>query len=557
MRTSNMKTKFALLGFFIAAILFTSCNRKPAPAVYDYEVYKTQEIKLEENDYNCNILGQQIVQIDGRDVIILLMWEKRKLSFYDLETEKKINEIVVDTIGRLWGFHYINKDSIIVHCSAMDQETELNLPQAQRLIDYNGVIKKIYGYDMDESELQENNYEKEDLLPFTGNNFAFCKNNIVCPETYSAGGLIGTKEHIKSPRPIATRLDIVENKCHASKNHKWASIKEGEYYPTYVFSYITSTSNGWPLIRNSFCSDLFEWRFDEDTIIKHNVKSRLIDTIMPLESPAEYDYNVPEYYQTIQYLPAGDIYYNMAYFNKDFYNDNIWSLVIFDKNFNYLGEIYNNERWLEANENIIYDWNKTDDHVLKIDYIRLVKTNRNYEKYIDSCKNDLQQRRLRCEENKRKLTEGALAPINYVKSNMEITASDYKILTLYCNEGCIGCEAAVLNTIIAYKEILNKIPFYIIVSADNMAHINSYMEQNNLYDFDKIVIDSTGIMKSIAKTNLLRNPRITVVNDGEAILDTIYQAMDIEDKLLPQITGPDEYLMYMLDEDGNVIIGVR
>ena len=64
-------------------------------------------------------------------------------------------------------------------------------------------------------------------------------------------------------------------------------------------------------------------------------------------------------------------------------------------------------------------------------------------------------------------------------------------------------------------------------------------------------------MKSIANTNLLHNPRLTIVEDDVATLDTIYQAMDIEDKLLPQITGPDEYTKYMLDEDGNVIIGVR
>ena len=145
-----METTIKIICALIAILMLTSCNRKPIPAVYDYEVYKTQEIKLEENDSNCHILGQQMVQIDGRDVIVLLMWEKRKLSFYDLKTEKKINEIVVDTIGRLWGFHYINKDSIIVHCSAMDQETELNSPQAQRLIDYNGVVKKIKEVIIDE-----------------------------------------------------------------------------------------------------------------------------------------------------------------------------------------------------------------------------------------------------------------------------------------------------------------------------------------------------------------------------------------------------------------------
>ena len=86
-----METTIKIICALIAILMLTSCNRKPIPAVYDYEVYKTQEIKLEENDSNCHILGQQMVQIDGRDVIVLLMWEKRKLSFYDLKTEKKIN----------------------------------------------------------------------------------------------------------------------------------------------------------------------------------------------------------------------------------------------------------------------------------------------------------------------------------------------------------------------------------------------------------------------------------------------------------------------------------
>ena len=84
--------RISLLAILLSVTLF-SCkdNKQNDKYVFDYEVYKTQEIKLEENDYNCHTLGQQMVQIDGRDVIVLLMWEKKKLSFYDIENEKKIN----------------------------------------------------------------------------------------------------------------------------------------------------------------------------------------------------------------------------------------------------------------------------------------------------------------------------------------------------------------------------------------------------------------------------------------------------------------------------------
>ena len=80
------------------------------------------------------------------------------------------------------------------------------------------------------------------------------------------------------------------------------------------------------------------------------------------------------------------------------------------------------------------------------------------------------------------------------------------------------------------------------------------MQKYELTYYDKVVIDSTCIMKNIANTSSLLNPRITIVEDGMVTLDTIYQADAIEDKLLPQITGPDEHTKYALTEDGEVIV---
>ena len=197
-----------------------------------------------------------------------------------------------------------------------------------------------------------------------------------------------------------------------------------------------------------------------------------------------------------------------------------------------------------------------NDSTVTINYLKLVKTDRDYDKYIDSCRNVLQTMKQDLEDKKKALLDG-YPPINYVKSQMDINESSYKILTIYCNNGCPGCEYSALYTLLENKEVLNKVPLYIILSARNKRHLDSYIEQTGLSYFDKIVPDTTGIMVTVAKSGLVLNPRITVVKDGKVTLDTIYQAMDIEDKLLPQITGPDENSKYALDEDGEVIITTK
>jgi hypothetical protein len=123
---------------------------------------------------------------------------------------------------------------------------------------------------------------------------------------------------------------------------------------------------------------------------------------------------------------------------------------------------------------------------------------------------------------------------------MEIKESSYKILTLYANEGCIGCEQATLQTLYNNREILNKVELYIIVSCKNAKELETYIQDNGLTSYDKLIEDTTGIMKSVANTNLLLNPRITIVENGTVTLDTIYQADVVETKLLPQLTGPNE-----------------
>ncbi len=523
--------------------------------VYDYEVYNTQEILLSQEDKRQKLKTyKQLVNIDGNDVIIFNM-SNCYMSFYDLESGEKIHDILVDTLGMMRSFYYIGKDSIFVGNINTYGELELESPQSLKLIDWEGNVKKIYGYDIDQDELNKYKYEIRKLIPPSNGNFVFCRDNIISSGTYADSyGLLGTKESVENPLPLGIRMDTKENKYHVSKHRKFAYIKEGMYYPTYVLICITKSANNLPIFRYPYSSSAFEWDFEKDNVIEHYFKSAIADSIMPLPYPAEYGHEVPYSYGEVEYDECNQVYVSTVFFNGKIYGEWKLGLIFANKNFQYLGEMYDNKYWPSVSNNeMLLDIRKKNDSIITINYLKLVRTNKDYNKYIDSCRNVLLTMKQNLENKKNTLINGCPS-INFVKSQMDINESSYKILTLYGNEGCTGCEQTTLQTLFDNREILNKTPLYIIVSCRNADELNKYMQYYGLTYFDKIALDSTGIMKSVAKTSLLLNPRITIVEDGMVTLDTIYQSDVIENKLLPQITGPNEYTKYALNEYGEVIV---
>ena len=549
--TNGMNRKLLLLLSFVTLISCKNHTQQNDKFVFDYEVYKTQKILLAEEDRGKKILScKQIVNIDNQNVIIMNI-NRNYLSFYDLESGEKIHDIFVDSLGRMNTFYYIGKDSIFVGYYNNKGGMELESPQSLRLTDWDGNVKKIYGYEVDQEELNNYKYDINKLIPPLNDEFVLCRNNIISQSTYyDSYGLLGTKEFIDNPLPLGIRMDTKENKYHISKHRKYADIKEGIYYPTYILTRVNKSANDLPIFRYPYSSTALEWDFENDSIIEHYFKSSLIDTIMPLSHPAEYDQELPYSYGEIEYDEYNQVYTSSIYFNSETYGEIKHGLIFADKNFKYLGEMFDNKFWPSAsNKEMTLNIRKENDSIITINYLKLVKTDKDYNKYIDSCRNVLLIMKQNQENKKNTLINGCPS-INFVKSQMEIKESSYKILTLY-GEGCIGCDMVTLQTLYDNREVLNKVPLYIIVSNTNPSE---YMQKYELTYYDKVVIDSTCIMKNVANTSSLLNPRITIVEDGMVTLDTIYQADAIEDKLLPQITGPDEHTKYALTEDGEVIV---
>ena len=84
--------------FLTIAIMATlvSCNRntKSGAAVYELEVYKTQEVLIEEEDRNLGDITtpEALIDIDGKDVLVFVSRDST-LSYYDLATGKKMSGV--------------------------------------------------------------------------------------------------------------------------------------------------------------------------------------------------------------------------------------------------------------------------------------------------------------------------------------------------------------------------------------------------------------------------------------------------------------------------------
>ncbi|MDR2009016.1 MAG: DUF4221 domain-containing protein [Bacteroidales bacterium] len=524
--------------FIILGLFLYSCKKgKETPAVYDIEIIKTKDILLDESDRNCIFSNEQLVKIGTSDVLIFIV-NNNKLVFYDIDNGTKIREIQTDGNRILESFNYINKDSIFVYYHAYEWERTGQF----QLIDSGGNVKQIYKYDIDTIELENRDITVENLLPPLqyAYNVPVIGDNAFFSTFYEQIGEVGTAEFMEHRLPFLMRYNIPEQKFYLSEHNSFPYIEEGIYYPTsYRVVYPTISGNDLPLVRYNYSSDIFEWDYKNDKIITHPLKSRLIDTIMPMLEPSRYHFdNLKYYYGGIYYDPYRELYFSSVYYNDNFYDatGGLWNLILANKDFEYMGEFYCNKSWpsLFTKDDMIYAHPKNDS-VIQIDYLKLVRTKRDFNLYIDSCRNDLEIRKQKKLYIDKAFNSDENYIVKFLKLKKNITDENYRIITLYTFEGCMGCNETVYNEIANNKETLKKNPFYLIVTGNSKDEVYNELEKYDLQDFENLVMDSTGIIKRLTKYNGLRNPRLTIIENNMVVHDSIYTAFDIGNVLIPKM----------------------
>lgn len=251
----------------------------------------------------------------------------------------------------------------------------------------------------------------------------------------------------------------------------------------------------------------------------------------------------------LDYDETNNVYWAEKSYDTEYYGKNVHELIIVDKDFNYMGTIYDNKVWPWFwNGRILIDIEHIKDNsVVTVNFLKLTKTDRDYKEYIDSCRADLEKKHKDWEEYKEKNSPENSPLIGLVKPEADRI---YKVLTLYCKDEISDGDKMLIDSLIGEKEIVNLAPIYLVISAENEEVAASYVKKNGLDCIDKVVFDTEGIAKTDAGQD---NPRFILVEDGLIIRDTIYSTEDLGSEMFPRLFGEGKHTRYII-YDGELIV---
>ena len=251
----------------------------------------------------------------------------------------------------------------------------------------------------------------------------------------------------------------------------------------------------------------------------------------------------------LDYDETNNVYWAEKSYDTEYYGKNVHELIIIDKDFNYLGTIYDNKVWPWFwNGRILVDIEHLKDNsVVKVNFLKLTKTDRDYNQYIEECRADLEKKHKDWEEYKEKNSPENSPLIGLVKPEADRI---YKVLTLYCKDEISDGDKMLIDSLIGEKEIVNLAPIYLVISAENEEVAASYVKKNGLDCIDKVVFDTEGIAKTDAGQD---NPRFILVEDGLIIRDTIYSTEDLGSEMFPRMFGEGKHTRYII-YDGELIV---
>ncbi len=390
----------------LISILFIACNN-PLESDINADTNKYKKISFEKVKEVKLPLGKHLEAgidhvkyeiIDGEEILIIAYWASRKLVFYNINTQNIINEFEFER--NLYDFKYISKDSILL----LYKNRQLHYNDKQLvLVNFNGKEQHKYVYN-NKLINYKNDILSEELAVYPslfGNKIELFNDNIFLFLNKQKEYKIGTDSFFINKSPIVSYYNTKTEKLTTSENLWYPFIQPRDYYPSdFPTLHYCMSNDSLPLIRFFYSSKLFKWDYRNDKITEYSLKSKFLDTIPPMYHPSYFsDSKIPAMYYSINYDKYNELYYSTIYFSYDIYNGGSNSLIIADKNLNYIGEVF-------APKINGYNPIFTKDYIIStresktggfyIEYYKLKLTdisNADYENYISSIKDTLKVRK--------------------------------------------------------------------------------------------------------------------------------------------------------------------
>jgi len=540
-----MKRFVFFISIFLTSLLWISCSKEDKEIRLNKEKSVTIDLS-DEPIFNTTPFIAQIIQSpEGNDVLLANFYDAAFIYFFDLTDGSLTNKIPIGK-RRLEGFHYASKDSIFLLYSNQYNDGFIDSTNFV-CIDDKGNIQEYYKINHPNIPNSDNDSiaKEEAFYPICRSTSLPANNDFVVfdlvkwyPEE------IGTREFMDHKTPVLATYNFHKNKLNICKKYWYPGIDEGVYYPGQYHSYSTSLSkDGNPLSRFYFSGTLTEWDVKTNSLIQHQFKSRLLDSIPPISEPRmNFTNELEAQYRTISYDPYRQLYFSVLWFNPNIYGYGAYSLLVADENLNYQGEIFNPDigTWspLFTKDHLI-GFSSDEEGILKVNFYTLDHGSLSQDDYISNIKDSLSIRKEKIEnalpETMHKVVDHEnVSLVDCLNGFTSVEAEKYVVVTVFVNEGCPACVDFALKALEGNKELFNTYPIYFLLTSGDKEKMNAYLSDYDLDDCNYLVKDDNGLVM-ITTTSEPSNPRIQFVENNSIVHDTIYSPEAIREAMIPGI----------------------
>ncbi len=514
------------------AILFYSCN-KNKNVLYEYKFKEVKNIILPLSDTIHNsVIDAQLIKNDTAN--LLYVYTKGDYIYvYNLDTKKLEQSIPLKKGKPLLSFNVQSKDSIFVlYNSGYYLEYTDSILQ---LIDEDGDIRRVYGFDNKSFKSIDNEVDKKDMytvhtifhrMPYKNGKLYFLISKYY---SYQLGDSLGRAAKIPPAGYINTKtgeLNFI--------NFPFFFPPKGYYYPqAYSHYFISLAHNGNPLLLAKYSNLIMEYNVQQNKLNKHYLKSFIVDTITPEKDKSKcgqlkFRRNQGSLRQLF-YDKYRNIYIRPVLLPQKQYDN--YTLVIADTNFNKLGEGVLPQKLvpstiLFSKKNILF-WNLTETYKnagkLVFTQVTIEKDELNKQNLIDSLNLKIKDSST-CTYNKGNVTNNSIS--KFLKKYLK--EKTYAILIVPYMYSCPSCKKYAVLYYSLNKERFFKNNVFLMFDSENVPVLKSYLISFNLNINRKYVLtDTLGIYKNYLKDDIF-NPRVVVVCENEVVYDKTYYPKELK-----------------------------
>lgn len=525
------------LAYIILICLLSSCNNKDYKKIKSEIIVDSLYLKIQSEEYNKP--GRIYNSPDGSYIVSQTYnygMFNQSVDVYNIKDQNHISSFGKDfdlNKHLLIDVDFIGSDSILLYYNSYENEAGIFY------------IFNKYGHELDSFKINFkqiiNNKSTAKSYKVLLDRIKYLDGNIYFSTSIADDYMFGTDNFNKNTYPLIGCYNIKSKKVVLNQG-LWYPNSEKKYYPENAKKiYFLPLQGNNVLISFSYSSIIYNWNIENQEMDSFIVRSKLIDSIYPLNYPTSNYYdNSQIFYRGLTLDNENNILNRVVLGYNSIYKDFIKTIVIhLDKNsFNYIGESFNTlyqfhhgKKWhLEDDLNKL-EWKISD----KKGYIKIVKnkfkfTNISQIKLkleLDSLKKAMRITE-HCEINDKDLLEEKQLN-TFLLNQFAIDSSNKISVIILYEDGCSACNEQIMKFIQGNKDVFNMNGFYVMFSGSK----NFIRLVKNEYKFNglkNVYYDTDCLITLFTKGS--KNPRFVGIENHSITFNNSYEPSKIDSLMM-------------------------